>query len=99
MQFHFVIRFVGGSGSQYDQCLLSPCTTLAQQRQVQPQWDGGGGQRYANLAAASWGKAPVESRAEIIDLRRVILQPFGYGPGFVFGLGLLEQLPEITRVM
>jgi hypothetical protein len=46
--FHLTLRVPADPGPQNGQCLFDPYAALVQQREMHPQGNGGGGQRYSD---------------------------------------------------
>jgi hypothetical protein len=59
---------------------------------VSPQGNRGGSQGHADRGVADRRKSPVERRAQIVDCRAVVCQPFVRWPRFRFGLGAFEKI-------
>ena len=68
------------SGRANGQCLPDAVAAFRHQRQLQPQRHGGGGQRSAGRRVAVRGESPIERRAQIVELPRIIGAPFSDRP-------------------
>jgi hypothetical protein len=97
-ELHLVARIPARSGPESGERLLDAAAALLQQRQAHPEGDRSSGQRYPDRSIAAWRKGPVERRAQIVDFRGVIGQPFVRRPHRRFTLSALEKITVVFGV-
>src|SRR6266566_3231158 len=61
--------------------------------------DRRGGQRHSDRSIAAWREGPVERRAQIVDFRGVIREPFARRLRRRLSFGALEQMAVILGVV
>src|SRR6266542_3334655 len=98
VELHLVAHIPARSGPESGERSLGATTGLLEQRQTHPEGDCGGGQRYPDRSIAAWRKGPVERRAQIVDLRSVIREPFARRSRRRFTFGALENVAIVFGV-
>src|SRR5213076_1948781 len=86
------------AGPEGAQRLFGATAALLKKRQTHPEGNGCGGQGHPNGSIAAWREGPVERRAQIIDFRGVIREPFVRRPFRRLSLGALEKIEVILGV-
>src|ERR1700719_3847215 len=91
---------VGGCGAaERDKRPLDATAALFKQRLTHPEGDRGRGQRNSDWAITVGGKGPIERRAQIVDFRCTVIQPFASRPRrrFAFSQSLADYGREIGQ--
>src|SRR5216683_7163992 len=98
VELHIVARIPARSGPESGERSLGAAAALLQQRQAHPEGDRSGGQRYPDRSIAAWRKGPVERRAQVVDFRGVIREPFVRRPRRRFTFGALEKTAVVLSM-
>src|SRR5947208_16667540 len=98
MEPHLLARISASAGRVGTQPWFGAIAGLLEKRQTHPEGNGCGGHGHPNGSIAAWREGPVERRAQIIDFRGVIREPFVRRPFRRLSLGALEKIAVILGV-
>ena len=95
---HLTARVATRAGPEPGERALDAAATLDHARLLEPERHRRGGERHPDRRVATRRERPVQRRSQVVDLPAVGGQPVDGGARLQFGLGSLEEVPEVFGV-